>query len=72
MLLNSPMSKLAVASPKQRSELQRLHDLMTETLLRANALAKSEGIDSAAFADADTKYDELAREFRNLKDDPKS
>jgi hypothetical protein len=41
---------------------------MTETLLRANALAKSEGIGSAAFADADAKYDELARQFRNSKD----
>ena len=52
---------------KDKSELYRLLDLMSETLLKANGIAKSHGIDSAAFAEADAEHQELVREFRELK-----
>lgn len=54
-------------STQEKSELHRLHDLMTETLLKANGIAKSEGIDTAAFAEADAEHQELVRKFRELK-----
>lgn len=54
-------------SAEGKSELYRLHDLMTETLLKANGIAKSEGIDTAAFTEADAEHQELVRKFRELK-----
>ena len=54
-------------SAEGKSELHRLHDLMTETLLKANGIAKSEGIDTAAFAEADVQHQEVVRKFRELK-----